>query len=218
MAKKGNNRFSEADLLAKGMKETFPGSGIYKPSKTGISTEFNGRDKVVTARTAVSHYDVSNNGTKFNKGILVDTLSVKNNEQFKANPISEWFIPYQVPSKKNCQKLYVRSDGKPGTTVSDRMKDYKNVTKMYWMIFGKEFKKAIDYYQLKFPLNVEFTFIRTNNQRLDYIGPGETVQDFMADKDFNWIPDDDTKHIKPFYGDIEINKQNPGVRIKLILK
>ena len=36
--------------------------------------------------------------------------------------------------------------------------------------------------------------------------------------DFKWWPDDDTKHGKPFFGDIIVDKNNPGVKIKLLLK
>lgn len=154
----------------------------------------------------------------------IEELTVKqkvnNSPQFDAKPVTEWFIPYQVPSKKNCQQLYVKKtkDGRaiPGTTTSQRYKDYVTATKMFWQTFGGEFKRTIERLKLNYPLQIEFTFIRSTQQEVDYVGPLESVQDIM--QDFKWIPNDDYKHIKPALGDMEVDKNNPGVRIKLLLK
>lgn len=152
------------------------------------------------------------------KGELITKEKVIETPDFIVKPVTEWFIPYQTPSKKNCQQLFVTKTklGKyvPSTTTSQRYKDYITATKMYWMTFGKEFRKSVLILGLNDPLHVEFTFVRSTQQVMDYTGPLESVQDIM--QDYNWIDNDDYKHLKPFLGNIEVDKNIPGVRIKLI--
>ena len=150
----------------------------------------------------------------------VAKIKVNNSIDFDYMPKLEWFIPYQVPSKKNCQQLFIRrtQGGKmiPSTTTSARYKEYISVTKNYWEIFGKEFRNSIDKLGLCKPYLVEFTFIRSTKQKVDYVGPLESCQDIM--QDFGWIENDDAYTLKPILGDLEVDKENPGVRIKLLKK
>lgn len=154
----------------------------------------------------------------FNKNLLTKQ-KVNNSPDFEVKSVTEWFVPYQVPSKKNCQQLYIKtiSGGRqvPSSTTSDRYKQYVTLTKKYWEVFGIEFNQTIKRLNLCYPLYIEFTFVRSTMQRMDYLGPLESVQDIMTD--FGWILDDDYKHLKPFLGDIEVDKNSPGVRIKLII-
>lgn len=149
---------------------------------------------------------------------LIIKQKVNNTPDFNVKPVTEWFIPYQVPSKKNTQQLYIKrtKDGRhiPGTTTSKRYKDYITATRKYWETFAFEFKSTISKLDISYPLNVEFTFIRATNQEVDYVGPLESVQDIM--QDFGWIPNDNYKHLRPHLGYMEVNKNNPGVRIKLL--
>lgn len=149
--------------------------------------------------------------------VTVEKIKVNDSPDFQAKVVTEWFIPYQTPSKKNNQQLYIKHLGKkmiPATTTSKRYKEYVNVTKMYWTTFGKEFRHAIATLGLQFPLKVEFTFIRSTKQKFDYVGPLESCQDIM--QDFKWIDNDDAYTIKPLLGDLQVDKNNAGVRIKLI--
>lgn len=144
---------------------------------------------------------------------------INNSPAFEAKSVTEWFIPYQIPSKKNCQQLYIKTvqGGRqiPSTTTSKRFKDYVSVTKKYWETFGIEFRSAVNKLKLTPPLVVEFTFIRSTLQKVDYVGPLESVQDIM--QDFGWIENDDYFNLKPILGDMEVDKNNPGVRIKLLI-
>lgn len=152
------------------------------------------------------------------KGELIIKEPIIKTPDFTANPVTEWWIPGQVPSKKNTQQLYVKklNDGRiiPGTTASKRYKDYITATKNYWTIFGKEFNKTMILLDLNWPVLIEFTFVRSTMQEVDYVGPLESCQDIM--QDFSWIPNDDYKHLKPVLGDIQVDKTNPGVKIKLL--
>lgn len=152
------------------------------------------------------------------KGELVVKEKVIETPNFTIKTVTEWFVPTQVPSKKNCQQLFITKtkSGKyiPATTTSQRYKDYITATKNYWVIFGKEFKKSIIVLSLNNPIHVEFTFVRSTQQVMDYVGPLESVQDIM--QEYGWIENDDYKHLKPHLGDIEVNKNNAGVRIKLL--
>lgn len=150
---------------------------------------------------------------------LVPKAKVNNSPDFEVTPKLEWFIPYQVPSKKNNQTLYIKRMGAkmiPATTTSQRYKDYITATKMYWEVFGKEFKNSIEKLKICPPYEIEFTFIRSTKQKVDYVGPLESCQDIM--QDFGWIENDDAYTLKPHLGDLEVDKENPGVRIKILKK
>jgi len=192
MAKRPVNNFSEEFFLSKGYTKNATGGWSPPPFK--------------------HHFNRSDGDIPIKEKVVETT-------NFEFKPVVEWFVPYQVPSKKNCQQLYITRSktGKmiPATTTSQRFKDYVLVTKKYWEAFGYEFRKSVERLNLKYPLKVEFTFIRSTNQTVDYVGPLESVQDIM--KDFNWFPDDNSKYIKPSFGDIEVDKGNPGVKIKLLI-
>jgi hypothetical protein len=51
---------------------------------------------------------------------------------------------------------------------------------------------------------------------VDYFGPGESVFDLMTD--YKWWPDDNRRFGKPFFGDMIVDKANPGVKIKILNK
>jgi len=141
---------------------------------------------------------------------------VNNSPDFTHKAICEWFIPYQIPSKKNSRQVFVHPHTKRMVNIpSKAYTEYINATKMYWEAFGREFKNTIESERLKFPLKIHMTFIRKTKQRVDYFGPGESVFDLMTD--FRWWPDDNHLYGKPFFGDIEVDKNNPGVRIKILV-
>mgnify|MGYP003656177090 CR=1 FL=1 len=147
---------------------------------------------------------------------LVVKEKVNNSPDFKSAPVTEWFIPYQIPSKKNCRLVFVHPKTKKLMNLpSAKYTEYKNVTKSYWTTFGKEFKATIEKLDLKFPLNIEMTFIRSTNQLVDYFGPAESVFDLMTD--FGWWEDDNRRFGKPFFADMQVDKNNPGVKIRIML-
>jgi len=102
----------------------------------------------------------------------------------------------------------------PAITTSQRYKDYITATKMYWEVFGKEFRNSVEKLKICPPYQIEFTFIRSTKQKVDYVGPLESAQDIM--QDFGWMDNDDAYTMKPHLGDLEVDKENPGVRIKIL--
>jgi len=74
---------------------------------------------------------------------------------------------------------------------------------MYWEVFSKEFKNSVAALNIHPPYKVEFTFIRSTKQKVDYIGPLESCQDIM--QDFGWIENDDAYTLKPSLGDLEVD-------------
>jgi len=150
-----------------------------------------------------------------NNGELIVKEKVIETPDFIIKPVTEWFIPYQVPSKKNSRQTFPHpKTGKIINIPSKGYKEYVDATKRYWETFGKEFRKTIEITEIKYPLNIEMTFIRKTNQLVDYFGPGESVFDLMTD--FNWWPDDNKNYGKPFFGDMIVDKNNPGVKIKIL--
>lgn len=149
---------------------------------------------------------------------IVEKREVTHSPDFEFKGITtEWFIKgYQVPSKKNSRITFVNKAGKQMNIPSKRYSEYKQMTKMQWEIFGREFKRSIELLGLQFPLNIEMTFIRKTKQLVDYFGPGESVFDLMTD--YGWWPDDNRFYGKPFFGDMQVDKNNPGVIIKILTK
>jgi Holliday junction resolvase RusA-like endonuclease len=141
---------------------------------------------------------------------------VNNSPDFEHKVVTEWFIPYQTPSKKNSRQTFPHpKTGKIINIPSKSYKEYVTATKKYWEVFGIEFRQTIKKLNIKYPINVEMTFIRKTNQIVDYFGPGESVFDLMTD--FKWWEDDNRRYGKPFFGDMEVDKNNPGVKIKILL-
>jgi hypothetical protein len=139
---------------------------------------------------------------------------VSNTPDFEYKPVTEWFIPYSVPSKKNSKQAFVKN-GKQIVIPSKAHAEYVKVTKNYYSTFGKEFKRSVEVMDLKYPLHVEFTFIRATKIRADFTNCADTVQDLM--KDNEWIIDDDMEHLIPHFQPRINDKSNPGVKIKLLL-
>lgn len=197
--------FSKEWLTEKGLVEISEGVYAHHEKsviKTGGGQELLINDKVIMTTTIP----------------LVFKEKINNVPEFEVKPVIEWFIPYQIPSKKTSQQLYIKrtKDGRqiPATTTSKRYKDYITVTRRYWEVFGLEFNRTLSKLAVLPPYKIEFTFTRSTQQVVDYVGPLESVQDIM--QEFGWLKNDDYKNLKPILGDMEVNKSKPGVKIKLI--
>lgn len=187
------NRYTVEDLKRIGLVETSP--GVYEPINKGKTSPF-----IESVKSGES---------------LVVREKVVETPDFTAKVKTEWFIPYQTPSKKNSRQVFVHPVTKKLMNIpSKAYSEYKQVTKKYWEVFGIEFRKAVQVLDLKYPLDIEMTFIRKTNQLVDYFGPGESVFDLMTD--FKWWEDDNRRFGKPFFGDMKVDKENPGVIIKIL--
>ena len=149
---------------------------------------------------------------------IVEKREVTHSPDFEFKGITtEWWVPYQIPSKKNNTQLYVnKHTGRPGTTTSAKYKEYVVLTKNYWTVFGREFKKSVELLGLQYPLNIEFTFVRKTNQIFDYIGLAQGAQDLMVE--FGFFEDDSHRFVKPFFGDAQVDKDKPGTKIRILTK
>jgi hypothetical protein len=139
---------------------------------------------------------------------------VNNSPDFQHKIITEWFITYSIPSKKNSRINFVRN-GKQVSIPSKNHAEYKKLTAMQYNVFGKEFRNAIDFFNLKKPYRVQFTFIRSTKHRSDFTNILQTVEDLMVEN--KWIEDDDMNTLIPSFMPREDDKNNPGVRIKLLI-
>lgn len=135
-------------------------------------------------------------------------------------PSLSWFIKYNVPSKKNS-----RINLKSGISIpSKKHSEYVKLTEMQYAVFGNEFRKAVDYYMIKPPYKIEFTFIRGSQHSFDYCNAAQTCEDMMKDQykkkvlvRKGWFPDDSADYIIPYFKPYQYDKANPGVIIKLLL-
>lgn len=149
------------------------------------------------------------------EAFLVQKQKVNTSEDFTHRLVTEWFIPYQIPSKKNSRQVFVGKNGKMMNIPSKAYSEYIAVTKNYWTVFGLEFQRTVTGLGLNYPLKIEMTFTRKTEQLVDYFGPGESVFDLMTD--FKWWPDDNRRYGKPFFGDMIVDKNNPGSLIKILM-
>lgn len=145
--------------------------------------------------------------------ISIVRQKVNDSPDFEHKINTEWFITYNVPSKKNSRINFVRN-GKQISLPSANHKKYKDVTKMQYNIFGIEFRKAIEHYGLKPPFRVEFTFVRGSKHRFDYCNAAQTCEDLFTEN--NWIEDDSADFLIPSFKPYQYDKNNPGVHIKLL--
>jgi len=190
MAKKVSNNFTEAFFIQKGFLPDGKGGWTRPP----IASEYI-REK---------------------KGELIAKEKVIETPDFTIKPVTEWFIPGQTPSKKNSRQSFVsKSTGRIINIPSKGYKAYIDATKDYWVAFSKEFNRTVQVLDLKYPLDIEMTFTRKTNQIVDFFGPGESIFDLMSD--FNFWSDDSIRFGKPFFGDMKVDKNNPGCLIKILL-
>ena len=144
---------------------------------------------------------------------MVLKQKVNDSPDFEHKINTDWFITYNVPSKKNSRINFVRN-GKQISLPSKGHSEYKKVTAMQYNIFGIEFRKAIEHYGLKPPFRIEFTFVRGSKHRFDYCNACQTCEDLFTEN--NWIEDDSADFLIPYFKPYQYDKNNPGVHIKLL--
>ena len=91
-------------------------------------------------------------------------------------------------------------------------KNGKRWTGKYLIINKEKFRELIR--DKEMPYKIEFTFIRNSRRKFDYINPCQTVQDLMVTYDY--IEDDNCDCMIPSFGNYEYDKNNSGVKIKVL--
>lgn len=166
-----------------------------------------GRKKITSIYDSRPHTLVSN------EGIFQIKQKVNDSPDFEHRVCTEWFITYNVPSKKNSRINFVRN-GKQISLPSKGHSEYKKVTAIQYNVFGIEFRKAITHFGLKPPFKVEFTFVRSTKHRFDYCNAAQTCEDLFTEN--KWIEDDSADFLIPSFKPYRYDKSNPGVHIKLL--
>ena len=122
------------------------------------------------------------------------------------------FIPGNVPSSKNSKqwtgKMLIHSKA---------TRNYIRDTKQHYIQTKEEFKSQIvdkAGIELSFPIHISFYFIRSSRRKFDFINPAQTVQDDMVKH--GWIEDDNCDIIVPHFSGYHVDKDNPGVIIKIL--
>ena len=120
---------------------------------------------------------------------------------------NEIFIPFNVSSSKNSKQW------------TGKMLIHSKATRNYIKLSKQGYKDNKDKFieltkDLPKPLHVSFYFLRNSRRKFDYINPAQTVQDLMVK--YGWIEDDDIHNLVPHFHGYEVNKENPGVLIKVL--
>jgi Holliday junction resolvase RusA-like endonuclease len=122
------------------------------------------------------------------------------------------FIPLNVPSSKNSKQW----TGKMLIHSKTTRNYIKNSKKDY--IHGKEEFDTLLNTQAgiepSYPIHIDMYFIRSSKRKFDYINPAQTVQDLMVK--WGWIEDDNCDIIVPHFSGYHVDKENPGVIIKIL--
>ena len=120
---------------------------------------------------------------------------------------NEIFIPFNVSSSKNSKQW----TGKY-LINSKATREYIKKSKKYYVEQTERFIELTK--DLPKPLHISFYFIRNSKRRFDYINPAQTVQDLMVK--YGWIEDDDIHNLVPYFHGYHVDKENPGVIIKIL--
>jgi len=120
---------------------------------------------------------------------------------------NEIFIPFNVSSSKNSKqwtgKMLINSKA---------TREYIKKSKGDYLENKEKFLKLTK--GLSTPLHISFYFIRNSKRRFDYINPAQTVQDLMVK--YGYIEDDDVFNLVPYFHGYHVDKENPGVIIRIL--
>lgn len=148
---------------------------------------------------------------------------VNNSPDFEHKVVTEWFIPGNVPSKKNSRINFVKN-GKQLSLPSKNHAMYVKLTERYYDVFGKEFRNTVETLNVKKPYKVQFTFVRNSKHNFDFCNAAQTCEDLMKDQYSKkelvrkgWFEDDSADILLPVFTEYEYDKNNPGVKIKILL-
>jgi hypothetical protein len=153
---------------------------------------------------------------------IIPKLKVNDSPDFEHKVVTEWFIPYTVPSKKNSRINFVRN-GKQMSLPSKNHAEYIKLTEKYYDTFGVEFRNTVAKLNIQKPYKIEFKFVRKSHHSFDYCNACQTCEDMMKDQykkkvlvRKGWFEDDSVEFLIPSFKPYEYDKNNPGVHIKLL--
>jgi hypothetical protein len=121
--------------------------------------------------------------------------------------IPTFFISGNTPSSKN-SRVWTGTYFIPSAYT----RKWVRKSKKEWKEQRQGFVNALK--ECSKPFYIELTFIRKTRHRFDYINIAQVVQDQMVEH--GWLEDDDATNMKPYFGDFQYNKENPGVIIKIL--
>ena len=127
----------------------------------------------------------------------------------KINNDNAIFIPGNVPSSKNSKqwtgKMLIHSKA---------TRNYIRDTKEFYRHWEESFNSQVILNTTTDVIHVDFYFIRSSRRKFDYINPAQTVQDLMVK--YGWIEDDNCDIIVPHFSGYHVDKNNPGVLIRVL--
>lgn len=223
MAKRVVNNFTDEWFESRGYIKTDNGGWSPPPIKSSYIK-------------SLTRYEIPSGTTHCDtKDILIAKVKVNETPDFTIKPVTEWFIRgYSVPSKKNSRQNFVKN-GVMRSIPSEKHAEYVKLTAIQYDVFGKEFRRTVEILGLTYPLRVEFHFIRGGKHSFDYANALQTCEDIMKDqykkvptilngKKVNkmvlvkkgWFTDDSADYLIPSFKPYTIDKEMPGVIIKLL--
>lgn len=99
-----------------------------------------------------------------------------------------------------------------GPVVSKKVREWRKLTNEYWLDNLSKFIVLTAHSPN--PLFIHMTFVRKGEHLFDYINVAQVVQDEMVAQ--GWINDDNAYQLVTVFGKFRIDKNNPGVEIRVL--
>lgn len=81
-------------------------------------------------------------------------------------------------------------------------------------LYRGKFHAIID--KVSLPYNIAFYFVRDSRRRFDYNNASQVLLDLMQEEHVQWLPNDDTIIVTPFFIGTHVDAKNPGVYITIV--
>lgn len=151
--------------------------------------------------------------------VVIECYNLRNVPQ----PDGAIWIPVNVPSSKNGKEIVMVHNKRfdlglsnrkivPKTVNNALVNTYIYQTKNLYFDLRSRFHELISGKEP--PYHIEFTFVRDRDNDWDYTNIAQIVQDLMVKN--SWIPDDNYHYLKPFFGDPILDREKPGVIIRVL--
>lgn len=147
-------------------------------------------------------------GKKYKRRIplaMEDIHIIANMKRYEAE--GKIYIPYNVPSSKNSQRIIRNKDGKPLLIKSVQSVEYEALSFKWWKYQRKLFLEFIE--GKEFPLTIGWYYIRSSKHIFDYNNASQFPKDLMTK--YGWWSDDNMKVVKSIDDGYEVDKPNRGL-------
>jgi len=124
MAKRAVNNFTDEWFESRGYVKTDNGGWSPPPIKSKYIKNLMGQEIIPSGTT---HADTKDILIQYPKEFIIQKVKVNETPDFTIKPVTEWFIPYQTPSKKNSRITFTnKKTGRVVNIPSQKYTEYNH--------------------------------------------------------------------------------------------